>query len=143
MERLEHLPHSVGLMPTGLFKVINQPVVGLTFTLNLTGGAGNSPGVQYPMLVQAIWNQALLTAGGFKGSRTRRSTVDLIVLKIEGTVSKQQVPIDLAQGVNDRSNPILRENDIIVISRLGAARITDTLSLLLNLAARFLQCFRY
>ncbi|MDP8965575.1 MAG: polysaccharide export protein, partial [Cyanobacteriota bacterium] len=81
-------------------------------------------------------------AGGFKGSRTRRSTVDLIVLKIEGTVSKQQVPIDLAQGVNDRSNPILRENDIIVISRLGAARITDTLSLLLNLAARFLQCFR-
>lgn len=83
-------------------------------------------------------NQALLTAGGFKGSRARRSFVDLIRLNVDGTVSKQKVPINLAQGVNDQNNPILRENDIIVVSRSGTARITDTLSLLLNPAASVL-----
>lgn len=80
-------------------------------------------------------NQAILTAGGFKGSRARRSSVDLIRLNIDGTVSKQAVPIDLAQGVNEQGNPILRENDIIVVSRSSTTRIVDTLSLILNPAA--------
>jgi polysaccharide export outer membrane protein len=83
-------------------------------------------------------NQALLTAGGFKGSRARRSSVDLIRLNIDGTVAKQEVPINLAQGVNDQTNPILRENDIIVVSRSGTTRISDALSLLLNPAASVL-----
>lgn len=88
-------------------------------------------------------NQALLTAGGFKGSRARRSSVDLIRLNIDGTVSKQEVPINLAQGVNDQGNPILRENDIIVVSRAGTTRITDTLRFYSIPQLQFLQCFRY
>ncbi|HEY9890386.1 MAG TPA: SLBB domain-containing protein [Candidatus Sericytochromatia bacterium] len=88
-------------------------------------------------------NQALLTAGSFKGSRARRSCVDLIRLNIDGTVSKQEVPINLAQGVNDQGNPILRENDIILVSRAGTTRITDTLRFYSIPQLQFLQCFRY
>jgi len=88
-------------------------------------------------------NQALLTAGGFKGSRARRSSVDLIRLNIDGTVSTQEVPINLAQGVNDQGNPILWENDIIVVSRAGTTRITDSFWFYSIPQLQFLQCFRY
>lgn len=61
-------------------------------------------------------NQAL-TDGGFKSSRVQPSHLDLIRLNLDG-ISKQQVPINLAKSVNEQSNPILQENDIIVV-RLG------------------------
>lgn len=50
-------------------------------------------------------------------------------LNLDGTVSKQAVTINLAKGVSDQSNPILRENDIIVVSRSGTTQIVDTLGL--------------
>ena len=80
-------------------------------------------------------NQALLNAGGFKGSRARRSAVDLIRLNADGTIAKQEVSINLAQSVNEQSNPILRDNDIIVVSRSGTTRLTDTLNLFFSPAA--------
>ena len=72
-------------------------------------------------------NQALLAAGGFEFTRARKSSVELIRLNPDGTVSKRTIPIDFAQGINDQSNPIVRNNDIIVVNRSGAARIADTL----------------
>ncbi|MEQ9358324.1 SLBB domain-containing protein [Coleofasciculus chthonoplastes] len=72
-------------------------------------------------------NQALLAAGGFEFTRARKSSVELIRLNPDGTVSKRTIPIDFAQGINDQSNPIVRNNDIILVNRSGAARIADTL----------------
>ena len=72
-------------------------------------------------------NQAILTAGGFNDSRARRRSVDLIRLNPDGTVTKQKLPIDLSQGINGKSNPILRDNDIVVVNRSGAARIGDSI----------------
>jgi polysaccharide export outer membrane protein len=83
-------------------------------------------------------NQALLTAGGFRGSRARRSTVELIRLNPDGTVTREDVPINFAQNVDEQTNPILRENDIIVVCRSSSTRITDTLGLLLNPAGSIL-----
>jgi polysaccharide export outer membrane protein len=80
-------------------------------------------------------NQALLAAGGFRGSRARRSNVELIRLNPDGTVSRNDVPVNFAQGVNEQSNPILRENDIIVVSRSGFTQVTDTLNVLFAPAA--------
>lgn len=72
-------------------------------------------------------NQGLLAAGGFDHKRARKSTVELIRLNPDGTVSKQTIPIDFTQGINEQSNPILRDNDIIVVNRSGVARIADTI----------------
>lgn len=71
-------------------------------------------------------NQALLTAGGFNDARADRKAVDLIRLNPDGTVSKSKVKIDLAQGINEQNNPLLRENDIIVVSRSGSAKTGDS-----------------
>ncbi len=72
-------------------------------------------------------NQALLTAGGFNRSRAKRSAVELIRLNSNGTISRRTVPIDFNQGINEQTNPLLRNNDIIVVGRSGLARVGDTL----------------
>lgn len=77
-------------------------------------------------------NQALLSAGGFRRSRAKRDAVGLIRLNPDGSVSKRSINIDLAQGMNEQTNPMLRNNDIVVISRSGIARAADTLTTVLE-----------
>jgi polysaccharide export outer membrane protein len=77
-------------------------------------------------------NQAVLTAGGFNNSRAKTSSVELIRLNPNGTVTKRRVPVNLNQGINEASNPTLRNNDIVIVNRSGIARIGDTIGTLLG-----------
>lgn len=70
-------------------------------------------------------NEALLASGGFIDRRVRQSSVGLIRLKDDGTTSFRQIPIDLAAGVNQETNPLLSNNDVIIVSRSGLARLLD------------------
>ena len=70
-------------------------------------------------------NQALLAAGGFNDGRASRATVELIRLNSNGTVNKRPVKVDLAKGINEETNPILRNNDVIVVDRNGLAKTGD------------------
>jgi polysaccharide biosynthesis/export protein len=72
-------------------------------------------------------NQALLTAGGFEGGRARRKDVILIRLNPDGTAVRRTIPIDLTAGINEETNPSLREFDTIVVGRSGIAQTGDTL----------------
>ncbi|NJL91485.1 MAG: hypothetical protein HC916_18170 [Coleofasciculaceae cyanobacterium SM2_1_6] len=76
-------------------------------------------------------NQAILTAGGFKDDRANQ-TVQLIRLNPDGTVSRQDFAADFAQGINTQNNPILQNQDIIVVSRNTSANILDVLASFLN-----------
>lgn len=73
-------------------------------------------------------NQALLAAGGFNDSRAKTATVDLIRLNPNGSVTKRAVKVDFAQGINDKTNPILRNNDVVVVNRSNLAQATDGLN---------------
>jgi polysaccharide export outer membrane protein len=86
-------------------------------------------------------NQALLNAGGFKESRARRSNVELIRLNPNGTISRENVPVDFAQGTNAKNNRILRENDIVVVSRSNTARVADALNLFISPDAGIIRLF--
>ncbi|MDY7012591.1 MAG: SLBB domain-containing protein, partial [Cyanobacteriota bacterium] len=72
-------------------------------------------------------NQALMTAGGFDRSRADNDRVTLIRLNPDGSVLSREVPINLEQGVNEQSNPLLRDNDIIVVGRNTSTAIADSL----------------
>ena len=76
-------------------------------------------------------NQALLAAGGFN-NRARQTSVDLVRLNSDGTVTRREIDVDLAQGVNEETNPVLRNNDVIVIKRSNLANITDGLRQILS-----------
>jgi polysaccharide export outer membrane protein len=81
-------------------------------------------------------NQAVLAAGGFNVRATKR-TVELIRLNPNGSVEKRDVEVDLAQGINDKSNPTLRNNDVVVVRRNTLAVVGDTLGTVLSPVTNF------
>ena len=71
-------------------------------------------------------NQAILAAGGFNDARASSRAVDLIRLNPNGSVTKRIVKVDFSAGINEQTNPILRNNDVVVVNRSGIARTGDT-----------------
>jgi polysaccharide biosynthesis/export protein len=77
-------------------------------------------------------NQALLTAGGFVKDRARTSAVELVRLNPDGTVTQRTVEVDFATPPNETTNPLLRENDVVVVQRSRLSRTTDGIGVLLS-----------
>lgn len=77
-------------------------------------------------------NQALLAAGGFQRPRARTSKVELVRLNPNGTAIRRVVDVDLAAGINDATNPALRDYDTIIVSRNGRAVFADNLNTVLD-----------
>lgn len=96
--------------------------------INVVGEVKSPGSVQVP--ANTTLNQALLASGGFT-NRSRRN-VELIRLNPNGTIVQQQFEIDFSQGVDTQSNPILWNNDIIIVDRNSVASVTDGLSLILS-----------
>ncbi len=110
-------PHPMNVFVSGK---VNRPGY---FTLNMTGKAADKPGDQY-----STFTQALVKAGGLKNSRLCRSSVELIRLNLKGRIFRENVLVDFAQGSTAEKNPILRNNDIVVVSRSNTARVADALN---------------
>ncbi len=73
-------------------------------------------------------NQAIMSAGGFRTSRANSKLVELIRLHPNGTISRSQVQINLSQGINAQTNPLIQDNDIIIVPRSGIAVWTDNIN---------------
>lgn len=71
-------------------------------------------------------NQAILAAGGFDSQRASKE-VELVSLKADGTVNKRKIQVDLGAGVNEETNPVLGQNDVVVVGRSGTTKATDGL----------------
>lgn len=75
-------------------------------------------------------NQALLAAGGFNDARAHSGSVELIRLNPNGSVTKRKIKVDFSKGINEETNPILRNNDVVVVSRSGLASTGDSFNIL-------------
>jgi polysaccharide biosynthesis/export protein len=73
-------------------------------------------------------NTAVLAAGGFNEKRANKSTVKLIRLNPDGTVSERKIKLSFNAPVNEENNPALRNNDVVVVNRSGFAAFGDTTS---------------
>ena len=71
-------------------------------------------------------NQAILAAGGFDTARANSSEVELVSLKPDGTVEKRKIEVDLGAEVNEETNPVLGQNDVVVVGRSGLSSVGDT-----------------
>ncbi len=76
-------------------------------------------------------NQAILAAGGFN-NRARKGSVELIRLNRDGTVTRRKISIDFSQGINEATNPILQNRDVVLVGRNFLAALTDNLTAILN-----------
>ncbi|PSF35564.1 sugar ABC transporter substrate-binding protein [Aphanothece hegewaldii CCALA 016] len=73
-------------------------------------------------------NQAIAAAGGFDHQRADARTVELLRLNGDGSVTRREIKIDLAQGITPENNPSLQNNDVIFVERNRLTAAGDTLS---------------
>lgn len=102
--------------------------------VNILGEVKGAGATQLPP--SSTLNQAILAAGGLE--RRSAKTVELIRLNPNGTVSRRSIRIDLSRGIDPVNNPVLRNNDVIVVGRSGLAKFSDGVSDLLSPIFRLL-----
>ena len=111
-----------------------------TIKVNIVGEVVKPGTVEVPP--NTPLNQALLAAGGFNNRRAKKSTVTLVRLNPDGTVAKQTLPVDFAQGISSNSNPALRNNDTVIVGRSGLAGLSDTVGTVLSPLSGIFGLFR-
>ena len=84
-------------------------------------------------------NEALLAAGGF--NRRARSTVQLVRINPNGTLTERRIEVDWERPVDPETNPILSNNDVIIVRRNGLASFSDTAATILEPIFRILPVF--
>jgi polysaccharide biosynthesis/export protein len=109
--------------------VARSNVAGQEIAVNLVGEVF-SPGIQ-KITVGTSLNQVLLTAGGFTGQAKKKS-IELMRLNANGTISRQKIAIDYGQPVGSERNPVLQNQDVILVDRNLGARVTDKIGNILS-----------
>ncbi|MDY6939122.1 MAG: SLBB domain-containing protein [Cyanobacteriota bacterium] len=111
-------------------------------TVYVVGEVNKAPSIRtLEVPTNTTLNQAILQSGGFTED-ANRDEVEFIRLNPDGTVRQETIELDFARGIDESGNPLLRPNDIIVISRSGLARITDTLDTIFSPAPEINSFFR-
>jgi polysaccharide biosynthesis/export protein len=86
-------------------------------------------------------NTAILTAGGFNQKANKRS-VQLMRLNPDGTVTKRDIAVNFAQGIDEQKNPLLRNEDVIVVGKSNLGTFTDGASTVFNPLGAIVGVFR-
>lgn len=110
-----------------------------TIRVNVVGEAVRPGTVEVPP--NTPLNQALLAAGGFN-NRAKKDAVELVRLNPNGTVTRQSIAINLAQGLDEKHNPALRNSDTIVVRRSSLAGVSDALGTILSPITGFFSVFK-
>ena len=109
--------------------------------INVVGEVTNPGTVEVPP--NTPLNQGILAAGGFNKARANTGSVELVRLNPNGTVSKRNIKVDFANDIDEENNPPLRQNDVIVVKRSGAAGIGDVLGTVLRPLTAPLSLLRF
>ena len=117
------VPKGTALTAAEVTQVGGSTFAPTAIRVNIVGEVQSPGAIQVPP--NTPLNQAVLAAGGFN-RRANRRTVQLLRLNSDGTVSRQAVSIDFARSIDEKGNPILRNNDVVVIDRSGGAKVEDT-----------------
>jgi polysaccharide biosynthesis/export protein len=125
------IPEAVAINPGEVDILANAPFSPSTIKVSVVGELRSNRNT-YDLAPNTTLNQAILLAGGFDPVRANKNSVDLIRLQPNGTVEKRTIAVDFAQGLNERNNPVLRNNDVIVVGRSGTTRVGDGLGSVLN-----------
>jgi len=87
-------------------------------------------------------SQAILAAGGFN-NRARRGSAELVRINEDGTVNRTRINVDFAEGIDEANNPLLRNNDVVIVNRSGLAAVSDTIRTVAAPLGGFFSIFRF
>lgn len=114
------VPVATAISPEDYKALTTASIAPATITVNVVGEVERPGALKVPP--NTPLNQALLTAGGFS-DRAAKGKVELIRLNPNnGTVNRQEIPVDLAKGIDSEQNPILRNNDTVIVAKSNIAR---------------------
>ena len=108
-----------------------------TIGVNVTGEVA-APGL-VEVRPNSSLNETILAAGGFDDPRANTGSVNLIRLNPDGTVVNRVIPVNYSDPLNEETNPILKEDDIIIVSRSGLTRTADFFDLIGGLVGSILD----
>lgn len=77
-------------------------------------------------------NQAILSSGGFDERRADQNSVELMRMNPNGTVTKRTIKVNLTANINEETNPILKNNDVILVNRNGLTVFTENLETIIG-----------
>ena len=119
-----YIPQATDLLPEEISEIASASFAPDIIRINVVGE------VDQPGLIEVPPNtplsQGILAAGGFN-NRASTGVVELIRLNANGTASNDALPVDFAEGIDEEMNPLLRNNDTIVVRRSTSASFGDTL----------------
>ena len=119
------VPTADNLSPERISSITSSSLANKAIQVNIVGEV-KSPG-QLTLQPNTTLNQAILAAGGISRGRGNKN-VKLIRFKPNGTVTEQKIEVDLTGEMDLQSNPILKNNDAILVGRSTGAKVTDNLS---------------
>jgi len=118
------VPTATAINPAEATKLASATFSPDNIQVSVVGEVGAPGLIRLPP--NAPLNQAVLAAGGFKEGRANKGSVDLLRVNSDGTVAKRTIPVNFAQGINEEGNPLLRNNDIIVVGSTELSSFYDT-----------------
>ncbi len=124
------VPTATELTPAEVSQLAQASFAPTTVQVTVVGEV-RGPGV-LRMAPNTTLNQALRMAGWFSPSRAQSSFVELMRLNFDGTVSRRIITLDAKEGINDQTNPLMRDQDIIVVRRNGLTKFADDMNLVFS-----------
>lgn len=112
-----------------------------TITVNIVGEVERAGNIELPP--NTPLSQAILAAGGFNDTRARKGSAELVRIQEDGTVIKETVAVDFSKGIDEENNPLLRNNDVVIVNRSALATLTDTLGTVAAPLGGFFSIFRF
>ncbi len=118
------VPLAAEVSPEDLGEVASASFSPDTIRVNVVGEV-EQPGLS-ELPPNTPLSQAILAAGGFN-NRARRGTAELVRINDDGTVNRSTLDVDFAEGIDEANNPLLRNNDVVIVNRNGLARVGDAI----------------
>jgi polysaccharide export outer membrane protein len=120
-----HVPQAETLLPAEVAEIAAASFSPNTIRINVVGEVDRPGVVEVPP--NTPLSQGILAAGGFDDRRASQGSVDLIRLNPDGTATRSSVEVDFSEGIDEEINPLLRNNDVIIVRRSTSASLADTL----------------
>lgn len=111
-----------------------------TIRVNVVGEVEQSGTVELPPSTPL--SQAILAAGGFT-NRARQGSAELVRINEDGTVTRTAIPVDFAEGIDEENNPLLRNDDVIIVNRNGLATVGDAIGTVTRPLSGIFSIFRF
>jgi len=134
------VPTATALTPAEVSQAASVSFSPDTVRVNIVGEVKNPGAVQVPP--NTPLSQAILAAGGFNNTRASTGSAELVRIREDGTVSRETISVDFSEGINQENNPLIRNNDVVIVNRNALASVSDTLGTITSPFAGIFSIFR-